>query len=62
MDQFPGRLREPGGSSRPLITGWVVQKTDEFYLAFLVATVMALAGADFLVLGVGGIEQVKFRM
>jgi hypothetical protein len=40
----------------------VVQKTGKFYLAFLVATVIALAGADFLVLGVGRIEQMKFRM
>jgi hypothetical protein len=46
----------------PLVTGWVVESTGRFYLAFLVAAVIALAGAGFLVLGVGRIEQVKFRL
>ncbi len=49
------------GVIAPLITGWIVDRTGEFYLAFLVAAVVALAGAGFLVVGVGRIEQVKFR-
>ncbi len=49
------------GIAAPLVTGWIVDRTGEFYLAFLVAAVISLAGAGFLVLGVGRIEQVKFE-
>jgi sugar phosphate permease len=50
------------GIAAPLVTGWIVDRTGEFYLAFLVAAIIALAGAGFLVLGVGRIEQVTFRV
>lgn len=50
------------GVAAPLVTGWVVESTGQFYLAFLVAAVIALAGGGFLVLGVGRIEQVKFKV
>jgi hypothetical protein len=46
----------------PLFTGWTLQTMGEFYLAFLLAAVIALAGAGFLVLGVGRFEQVTFRV
>lgn len=50
------------GVLAPLVTGWIVQVTGEFYLAFVVAAMIALAGAGFLVLGVQRIEPVRFRM
>jgi ACS family D-galactonate transporter-like MFS transporter len=50
------------GVAAPLVTGWVVESTGQFYLAFLIAAVIALAGGGFLVLGVGRIEQVKFKV
>jgi sugar phosphate permease len=50
------------GIAAPLVTGWIVDRTGEFYLAFVVSAVIALAGAGFLVFGVGRIEQVKFRV
>jgi sugar phosphate permease len=50
------------GVAAPLVTGWIVDRTGEFYLAFLVAAIVALAGAGFLVLGVGRIEQVQFKV
>ena len=44
----------------PLLTGWIVQVTGGFHLAFVLAATIALAGAGFLVLGVKRIEQVAF--
>jgi cyanate permease len=49
------------GVVAPALTGWVVDKTGEFYLAFLVAAGFVLAGAAIFVFGVGPIERVKFR-
>jgi MFS family permease len=49
------------GVAAPLLTGWIVQVTGEFYLAFVLAAAIALAGAGFLVFGVGRIEPVRFR-
>ncbi len=49
------------GVAAPLFTGWIVQTTGQFYLAFLLAAIVALAGAGFLVLGIGRIEQVTFQ-
>jgi hypothetical protein len=43
------------------LTGFVVDRTGEFYLAFVVAAGFALAGAGMFVLGVGPIEPVNFR-
>ena len=49
------------GVAAPWFTGWVVQVTGEFYLAFVVAAVIVLAGAFFFVIGIGPIKQVEFR-
>jgi MFS family permease len=49
------------GVVAPALTGWVVDKTGEFYLAFLVAAGFVLAGAAIFVFGIGPIERVKFR-
>ena len=47
------------GVAGPWLTGWVVQQTGQFYLAFLVAAVIALTGAAVFVFGIGPIEQVR---
>jgi MFS family permease len=49
------------GVLAPSLTGFVVDRTGEFYLAFLVAAAFALAGAGMFVFGVGRIERVEFR-
>ena len=49
------------GVAAPWLTGWVVQHTGQFYLAFLVAVVMVLAAAGMFVFGIGPIERVEFR-
>lgn len=49
------------GVAAPAVTGWVVQQTGQFYAAFLVAAVMALAAALLYVFGVGPIRQVGFK-
>src|SRR5262249_2278498 len=40
------------GVAAPWLTGWVVQTTGEFYLAFLVAAAVVLASAGCFVFGV----------
>jgi len=49
------------GVLAPSLTGFVVDRTGEFYLAFVVAAGFALAGAGMFVFGVGPIEPVLFR-
>ena len=49
------------GVVAPFVTGWVVERTGEFYLAFVVAAAVALAGAAIFVFGIGEIRQVEFR-
>ncbi len=49
------------GVLAPSLTGFVVDRTGEFYLAFVVAAGFALAGAGMFVFGVGPIEAVNFR-
>ena len=49
------------GVLAPALTGLVVDRTGEFYLAFVLAAGFALAGAGMFVLGVGPIERVNFR-
>lgn len=49
------------GIAAPWFTGWVVQRTGQFYLAFLAAAVIVLLGAVCFVFGVGPIKQVEFR-
>ncbi|MGA2154972.1 MAG: MFS transporter [Bryobacteraceae bacterium] len=48
------------GVAAPWFTGWIVQRTGEFYLAFLVAAVIALCGAACYVIGVGPIRAVDW--
>ena len=43
------------------LTGRIVDRTGEFYLAFVVAAAFALAGAGMFVFGVGPIRPVTFR-
>jgi MFS family permease len=49
------------GVAAPWFTGWVVQQTGQFYLAFVAAAAVVLAGMFFFVVGVGPIRQVEFR-
>ena len=49
------------GVAAPWITGWVVQESGNFYLAFVVAAGMALTAAGLYVFGVGSIKQADFR-
>jgi ACS family D-galactonate transporter-like MFS transporter len=49
------------GVVAPWLTGWVVQTTGEFYLAFVVAACFILAAAAMFVFGIGPIRQVEFR-
>jgi ACS family D-galactonate transporter-like MFS transporter len=48
------------GVVAPALTGWVVDETGEFYLAFVVAAGFVLTSAAMFVFGVGPIERVKF--
>jgi len=50
------------GVAAPWFTGWVVQQTGQFYLAFVAAAAIALCGAAAFVVGIGPIEQVPFRL
>ena len=49
------------GVAAPWLTGLVVQKTGQFYLAFLMAAAIALAGAGMFVLGIGRIEPIRWK-
>jgi ACS family D-galactonate transporter-like MFS transporter len=49
------------GVAAPWFTGWVVQHTGQYYLAFVAAAIIVLAGAFFFVFGIGPIKQVEFR-
>jgi MFS transporter, ACS family, D-galactonate transporter len=49
------------GVAAPWLTGWVVQRTGQFYVAFLVAAIMALLAAVLYVFGVGPIRQAEFK-
>jgi len=49
------------GVAAPWFTGWTVQETGHFYLAFAVVAAMALSGAFLFVVGIGQITQVEFR-
>jgi MFS family permease len=49
------------GVVAPILTGFVVDRTGEFYWAFVVAAGFALSGAGMFVLGVGPIRRVQFR-
>jgi ACS family D-galactonate transporter-like MFS transporter len=49
------------GVLAPSLTGFVVDRTGQFYWAFVVAAGFSLAGAGMFVFGVGPIERVTFR-
>ena len=49
------------GVAAPWVTGWIVQQSGQFYMAFVVAAGFALTAAALYVFGVGRIEQVEFR-
>jgi len=59
---FQNGFANLAGVAAPIATGWIVQSTGRFYLAFVLTAAIALAGAFFLVFGVGRIEQVRFRL
>ena len=48
------------GVAAPWLTGWVVDRTGEFYWAFVVAAAFAVGGAMMYLLGVGPIRRVDF--
>jgi len=45
----------------PWVTGWVVEETGEFYLAFVVAAGVVLVAAAIFLFGIGPVKQVEFR-
>ena len=49
------------GIAAPWLTGFVVERTGAFYLAFLVAAIVAVIGAFFWGAVVGPVETVKWR-
>ena len=58
---FQNGIGNFSGVAAPWFTGWVVQETGQFYLGFLVAAIIALCAAAAFVIGIGPIEQAKFR-
>jgi ACS family D-galactonate transporter-like MFS transporter len=48
------------GVAAPWLTGWVVERTGQFYLSFLIAAVIVLASAACFVFGVQRVERVRF--
>jgi len=48
------------GVAAPWVTGWVLQRTGRFYAAFVVAALVALAGAAFTFFGIGAVKPVDF--
>jgi predicted MFS family arabinose efflux permease len=48
------------GVLAPWLTGWVVERTGQFYLAFVVATAILLGSAALYVFGVGPIREVAW--
>jgi ACS family D-galactonate transporter-like MFS transporter len=49
------------GVAAPWLTGWLVDRSGRFYVAFLVTAMMALVSALTYIFAVGRIEPVKFR-
>jgi MFS transporter, ACS family, D-galactonate transporter len=49
------------GVVAPWLTGWLVGLTGRFYPAFLVAALIALAGAAVFVFGIGPVAPVDFK-
>jgi MFS family permease len=57
---FQNGFANMAGIVAPWLTGRVLDVTGEFYFAFLLAGLIAVAGAAFWVFGVGRVEQVEF--
>lgn len=49
------------GVASPVVTGFVVQRTGEFYLAFLVAAVIVLIGSSSYLFIIQKVEQADFK-
>ena len=49
------------GVAAPWFTGWVVQQTGQFYLAFVVAAAIVLVAAAIFLFGIRQVRQVEFR-
>ena len=58
---FQNGVGNLAGVLAPALTGWIVDRTGEFYLAFVAAAAFALTAAALFVIGVGRIERVQFR-
>ncbi len=58
---FQNGVGNLSGIAAPWLTGFVVQRTGSFHLAFVVSAVIALAGALFWGLMVGPVKQVLWR-
>jgi cyanate permease len=50
------------GVAAPWFTGWVVQETGQFYLAFAATALIVLGGAALFVVGIGPVKQMDFRL
>jgi cyanate permease len=48
------------GVAAPWFTGWAVERTASFSMAFAVAAAVALAGSAMCAFGVGRVEPVDF--
>jgi MFS family permease len=48
------------GVTAPWLTGWIVQRTGQYYWAFVVAAAVVLAGAAIFVFGIERIEPVRW--
>jgi predicted MFS family arabinose efflux permease len=57
---FQNGFANLAGVLAPWLTGRVLDLSGEFFYAFLLAGLIAVAGALLWVLGVGRVEQVKF--
>jgi cyanate permease len=58
---FQNGVGNLAGVAAPWFTGWIVERTGEFYLAFVAAAAAALLGAAVFVWGIGRIEPVRYR-
>ncbi len=58
FQSFVGNL---AGIAAPAVTGYVLQRTGQFFWAFLIVTVVALIGAASWIFLVGPVEQVPWR-
>ena len=58
---FQNGIGNLAGVLAPALTGWIVDRTGEYYLAFVVAAGFALTAAALFVIGVGPIKLVQFR-